>query len=357
MGGGIPDSTPRKRLECGFSPRQLESLPRCAAIRRLGLTHRGWRYRWHTPTVSRHAILRGLASCPIGTRKESAHALRAELRIDETGSDRVPHSYPSAVSVTDLDDPRIACYRNLRTSGTQRRHGLFIAEGMWVTRRLLASRYQTHSVLIEQRRLPELGVPVPDNVPVYVVPDGLVEQIIGFAFHRGVLAAGYRQKPPDLDQLAGLEQHRWMIVACDEVQDPENLGSILRSCAALGIAAVLLGPGSADYLSRRVIRVSMATALQIPVIESRDLKADLAKLRDLYGAQIAATVLDDRATPLDEFTRPDRLVLVFGSEGHGLSPDWKTFSDHLLTIPMDTRADSLNVAVACGIFLYWLARR
>src|SRR5690606_23525274 len=130
--------------------------------------------------------------------------------------------------------PRLSVYRDLTTSKQAQREGLFIAEGMWLVRRLLASSFRTHSVLVDERRLDELHTPVPEEVPLYVTPNGLVEKIIGFNFHRGVIGAGYRNRPAQLANLQGLETPRWTMVACDETQDPENLGTILRTCAAFG---------------------------------------------------------------------------------------------------------------------------
>ena len=254
--------------------------------------------------------------------------------------------------IDSIDDPRLAVYRDLTTSKMAQREGLFIAEGMWLVRRLLGSTFRTHSVLVDERRVAELGVPVPDDVPLYVTPNGLVEKIIGFNFHRGVIGAGYRDRPRQLESVDGLEAPRWTMIACDETQDPENLGTILRTCAAFGATAILLGRKCPDPFSRRVMRVSMGAALQLPIVPSSDLFRDLDSLRSQFQAQIMATILDRDAEPLRDARRPSRLVLVLGSEGHGLAPSWRTFCDRLVTIPMDPRVDSLNVAVACGIFLH-----
>jgi tRNA G18 (ribose-2'-O)-methylase SpoU len=256
------------------------------------------------------------------------------------------------IYIDSIDDPRLKVYRDLTTSKMECREGVFIAEGMWLVRRLLASSFTTHSVLVDQRRVAELGVPIPDDVPFYVTPNGLVEKVIGFNFHRGVIGAGYRRPPTRLEELTGLEARRWTVVACDETQDPENVGTILRTCAAFGATAVLLGPKCPDPFSRRVMRVSMGAALQLPIIPSPNLFRDLEYLHAHYGAERVATVLDRQAEPLIAVRRANRLVLVLGSEGYGLAPSWRTFSDRLVTIPMAPGVDSLNVSVACGIFLH-----
>jgi tRNA G18 (ribose-2'-O)-methylase SpoU len=260
------------------------------------------------------------------------------------------------IYIDSIDDPRLHVYRDLTTSKMASRQGVFIAEGMWLVRRLLASSFATHSVLLDERRVEELGVPVPEDVPLYVVPNGLVEKVIGFNFHRGVIGAGYRRPAPRLGELDALESPQWTLVACDETQDPENVGTILRTCAAFGAAAVLLGPKCPDPFSRRVMRVSMGAALQLPILPSSDLFLDLEFLRGRYQAEIAATLLAPQAEPLGQATRPERLALVFGSEGHGLAPAWREFSDRMVTIPMAAGVDSLNVSVACGIFLHYFTR-
>jgi tRNA G18 (ribose-2'-O)-methylase SpoU len=259
------------------------------------------------------------------------------------------------IYINSLDDPRLAAYRDLTTSKMAARQGLFIAEGRLLVRRLLESDYSTHSILLDERRVAELGVSVPESVPVYVTPNGMVERIIGFNFHRGVIGAGVRRAAPSLGDLLQLEDSRWMVVVCDEVQDPTNLGTILRTCTAFGATAVILGSKCPDPFSRRVLRVSMGAALELPILPSEDPFPLLHDLRRRYQAELIATVLDREAEPLREAQVPPRLALVLGSEGFGLHPRWREFSDRCVTIPMDPRVDSLNVAVACGIFLHHFA--
>jgi tRNA G18 (ribose-2'-O)-methylase SpoU len=139
------------------------------------------------------------------------------------------------------------------------------------------------------------------------------------------------------------------------VQDPTNLGSINRSAAAFGCASLVLGSQCADPFSRRVLRVSMGAALHLPIVESRDLAADLDVLRRA-DFTLVATVIDPTAEPLATFQRPEKLALLLGSEGHGLGPDWLSMCDRRVTIPMQLGIDSLNVAIAAAVFLYHLQR-
>ena len=148
-----------------------------------------------------------------------------------------------------------------------------------------------------------------------------------------------------------LRDSRATIVVCPDVQDPTNLGSIIRTSAAFGCAAVVLGRSCADPFSRRVLRVSMGAALAVPVVEARDLAADVQALQ---GAEfeIVASVIDRHAQPLASEPRAARLALLLGGEGHGLTDDWLAVADRRVTIPMQLGIDSLNVAVAAAVLLY-----
>jgi tRNA G18 (ribose-2'-O)-methylase SpoU len=255
------------------------------------------------------------------------------------------------IRINSLDDPRLEAYRHLKDTNRTRWADLFIAEGEKLVRRLLASDFSVESVLLSDRFQAQLGSLVPPDVPTWILSDELMAPLVGFNFHRGILGCGRRRPRPTLEELAPLG-HPLTLVICAEVQDPENLGAILRISAAFGVNGVLVGRGSADPLSRRVLRVSMGAALRLPIRESPDLMADLMRLRDHLDMQLAATILDPTAEPLSTATRPDRFALVFGTEGHGLPPTIVSLCQRRITIPMNQWADSLNVAVAAGIFLH-----
>lgn len=249
-----------------------------------------------------------------------------------------------------IDDPRLEAFRNLKDTNRTRWAGLFIAEGEKLVRRLLASEYPVEAVLLSDRFESQLGPMAPPEVPLLVIPDAMVESLVGFNFHRGILACGRRLPPPRLDQLA--PPGPTTLVVCPNVQDPENLGSILRIAAALGGDGVIVGSAAADPFSRRVLRVSMGAALRVPVRQSENVAADLRELSGALAVQLAATVLDPSAEPLAEATRSERFALVLGSEGHGLPAEIVALCQRKITIPMRPGTDSLNVAVAAGILLY-----
>lgn len=254
------------------------------------------------------------------------------------------------VHITSNDDSRLDVYRDLKRSNLTRWSGRFIAEGSKVVERLLASDFPVESVLVSERRVEQLFPAAPPDIPVLVIPQHLAEQLVGYNFHAGVLACGRRKPPPDLDSLLQQAAVPVTLVACPN--DPENLGSLIRLCAAFGVAALLLGRGSADPFSRRVLRVSMGNAFQLPIAEYDDLRTELERLRSAWNVRLVATVLDRDAEPLSEFTRAERAALFFGNEAHGLVPEWIELCDRRVTIPMHGDTDSLNVAVAAGIFLH-----
>lgn len=255
-----------------------------------------------------------------------------------------------------LDDPRLEPYRNLKHTNRTRWTGQFVCEGEKLARRLLESRFPAHSVLVDRQHLPRLEPLFPPELDVFVVPDNLVSEIVGFNFHRGVLACGLRAAEPELAEIAGPKEAAKTLVVCPDVQDPENLGTIARTSLALGIDGLILGPKCGDPFSRRVLRVSMGAVLRLPIRRCHDLEAELEELKGQWSFELSAAVLADDAKRLDEARRPHRLALLFGNEGLGLSSECIAACQSRITIPMHPAADSLNVSVAVGVFLYHFLR-
>ena len=194
--------------------------------------------------------------------------------------------------------------------------------------------------------------------PLEVWPESELAVLAGFPFHRGVLAAARRGPLPRLADLgpclgpdpdpqrAGLSR----LVVLPAIADPENMGAVFRSAAAMGWDAVLLGPACCDHLSRRALRASMGAALSLPAAAIGDTSA-LEALR-AAGYDLAAAVLDRGARPLAGWAAPGRLALLIGNEYEGLGPEWLGGKVERLTIPMADGMDSLNAAAAAAIFLY-----
>lgn len=258
--------------------------------------------------------------------------------------------------ITELSDPRLDVFRDLKPRNAVRDAKLFVAEGPTVVERLLRSRFQVRSVLISDRKFAGFESRLVTTVPVYRVTDAQAREIVGFDFHAGVMASAERQPGPALaDVIPPCGEA--VIVAGDRVTDPENVGALIRIASAFGAAAVVLGSGSADPFSRRVLRVSMGNGLFLPVIETDHLPTTIAAFRQDHDFDICAMILDATAEVLRSAPLRQRTLLLFGNEYDGLSGEVLAEATRRLTIPMLNGTDSLNVAVCAGIALYELRSR
>ncbi len=260
-----------------------------------------------------------------------------------------------------LDDPRIAAYGRVKTTQEARRQGLFILEGEKLLDSLLASeRFPIVSALVTESYADKIAAKLPDDVPTFVMSEADIGEVVGYRFHLGVLACGLRRAWPSAIELTrsivDRGADRLTIVVCPAVQNPENLGAIVRLADVFGVDFLLTGGDCPDVLSRRVLRVSMGTALRVPVVVDEQLAETLIKLESDFGVVPAATVTATDAETLDAFRRPDRLALLLGNEAHGLSTEWIERCARRVTIPMRPGAESLNVSVAAGIMLYEVMR-
>jgi tRNA G18 (ribose-2'-O)-methylase SpoU len=268
-------------------------------------------------------------------------------------------SKPRLVEISDPDDPRLADYRDLRDVQLrlhlEAEHGLFLAEGEKVVRRALEAGFRPRSFLMAPRWLEGLDDLLSRaDAPVYVVSEALAEEVTGFHVHRGALASLHRRPLPSPEDV--LADARSVLVL-EEVVDHTNVGAIFRSGAALGFDAVLVAPRCADPLYRRAIKVSMGAVFTTPWTRLPDWYDALPALSSSGFTTVALTLADD-AVPIEQAVAGvDRLALVLGSEGHGLSPRWEQSADRRATIPMSAGIDSLNVAAATAVACYVAARR
>jgi tRNA G18 (ribose-2'-O)-methylase SpoU len=263
------------------------------------------------------------------------------------------------VPISNPADARLADYRDLRDVELRKHleaeHGLFLAEGEKVVRRAVEAGMVPRSFLMAPRWLDGLAdVLETTDAPCYVVSEELAEQVTGFHVHRGALASLQRQPLPSLD--AVLADARSILVLEDLV-DHTNVGAIFRSAAALGFDAVLLSPRCADPLYRRSIKVAMGAVFSTPWTRLEDWYDALPTLAARGFTTIALTLADD-AMPIETAVAGlDKVALVLGSEGHGLSPRWEQSADRRAIIPMCAGIDSLNVAAATAVACYVTARR
>jgi tRNA G18 (ribose-2'-O)-methylase SpoU len=261
----------------------------------------------------------------------------------------------AVVAVHDPDDARIANYRSISDAVLLTGRQLFVAEGRHVVRRLLAGdRLVADSVLVTAPALAALATDLdPRAVTVYLVPQAVMDAVVGFNVHRGCLALGRRSAPLDWRQLAGGARR---LVALERVGNPDNVGAIFRNAAAFGADAVLLGPDCADPLYRKAIRTSMAAALSVPFAHALPWPAALHELRAGGMRVIGLSPAAGAPSIRDVLASCDgRATIVVGHEGDGLTQETMTACDTLARIPMMGAVDSLNVATACGIALYELA--
>lgn len=259
------------------------------------------------------------------------------------------------------DDERLADYVSLTDVALRRRtepeRGLYIAESEKVIRRALAAGHRPRSLLMAQRWLTDLADVVAqaesDGVPVYVGEHDVIERLTGFHLHRGALASMHRPALPELDTV--LADARRVLVL-EDIVDHTNVGAVFRSAAALGMDVVLITPRCADPLYRRAIRVSMGTVFQVPWTRIDPWPGGIEDLRRL-GFTVATLALAEDAVSLEELAArpPQRLALVLGTEGDGLSHHTLAAADLTVTIPMAGGVDSLNVAAA-GAVAAWALR-
>lgn len=263
------------------------------------------------------------------------------------------------IEITDPADPRLGDYRDLRDVELRKHleaeHGLFLAEGEKVVRRAVEAGFVPRSLLMAPRWLDGLAdVLATTDAPCFVLSEALAEQVTGFHVHRGALASLERRPLPAVaDVLAGARS----VLVLEDIVDHTNVGAILRSGAALGFDAVLLSPRCADPLYRRAIKVAMGAVFTMPWTRLPDWYDALPDLSAAGFTTVALTLAPD-STPLeDAVAGVDRLALVLGSEGHGLSPRWEKSADRRAIIPMRAGIDSLNVAAATAVACYVAARR
>jgi tRNA G18 (ribose-2'-O)-methylase SpoU len=259
--------------------------------------------------------------------------------------------------IEDPADPRLSDYVGLTDMELRKRsepqQGLFIAEGEKVIARAVAAGYPMRSMLLSDKWL-GLMAPVIERsgAPVYVGSEALLEQVTGFHVHRGALAAMGRTALPDP---AGLLQAARRVVVLEKVNNHTNIGAIFRSAAALGVDAVLLAPDCADPLYRRAVRVSMGTVFAVPYAKLEPWPQALGLLKEHGYRCMALTpapdAVDLRALRLET---GEKVALMLGSEGEGLSPRVMAQCDLKVRIPMAAGVDSLNVAAAAAVACYAL---
>jgi tRNA G18 (ribose-2'-O)-methylase SpoU len=264
------------------------------------------------------------------------------------------------VEVDDPDDPRLADYRSLTDVSLRMSfeppHGLFIAEGALVIDRALDAGFVLRSALMTPEWLDRSTASLArSDAPVYVASDTVLRALTGFHVHRGALASVHRRALPTFDDvIAGARR----IAVVEDMVNHTNLGAIFRTAAALGIDAVVISPQAADPLYRRSVRVSMGAVFTVPYARAASWPTAIGDLSEAGFRTLALTPAPDAASLGDlVVASDDRLAIVVGTEGDGLTRGAIEACDVAVQIPMNAGIDSLNVATAAGIAFWELRAR
>ena len=260
-----------------------------------------------------------------------------------------------------LDLPELAPYRTLRRAAEHAAHGIFVAEGDKVVRRLLESNFSVVSVLLPEQRVAEftplLRARHENEIPVFAVTKkSVLEELIGFEMFQGVLAIGKIPAVVTLEKILAQSPRPRLFAAVDGLTSAENIGLLVRNCAAFGTHALIVGETSSSPFLRRAVRNSMGTIFQLPIVETDSLTKSLETLRQ-NGVRCLAAHPHTEKKFLSQADFTGDCCIVFGSEGNGLSPAVLAACDEAVAIPMADGVDSLNVAASAAVFLYEAARQ
>jgi tRNA G18 (ribose-2'-O)-methylase SpoU len=255
--------------------------------------------------------------------------------------------------VVEAGDARLDDYRELRDPERRLARGQFVAETREVVAALVrGGRYPVESVLLTEASLAALGGAVeglPAGTPVYVASHAVIQAVVGFQFHRGCVAIGRRETEPSLSEVLAAGPR--LVVLCEDLVNPDNVGGVFRNALAFGADAVLLSSRCCDPLYRKVVRVSMGAVLRVPFARVADWGAGIVRLREAGFGVLALTT--SGGVDVGELAAlPERVAVIVGAEGEGLSAASREAASMAVTIPMAAGVDSLNVATAAGIVLW-----
>lgn len=267
---------------------------------------------------------------------------------------------PRIQPVQSLDLPELAPYRTMRRQQEHRDQGIFVAEGEKVVRRLLESDLDVVSLLLPERWAVEYRELIErrreKDLPIFTAERKLLEQLTGFSMYQGVLAVGRVPKAVSLDELIKSAAQPFLFLSVEGLSSAENLGGLVRSCAAFGATALIVGETCCSPWLRRSVRSSMGTIFKIPIIEPPVLFQTLTRAKSA-GIRLIAAHPHTEERALHEADLRGDSVVVLGSEGAGISKAVLEMCDERVVIPMQNEIDSLNVGTAGAVFLYEASRQ
>lgn len=257
------------------------------------------------------------------------------------------------IFIKDINDDRIIHYRNLRkTPALHTQENIFVGEGLKVCLKLLNSAmpvlsifampeyYDKYRELISTKNIPE-------NM-LFAAEKNIMNKVIGFKIHTGFMAIGKQPEPTPPDNLSN------RIIAMNGIIDSENVGSIIRNSAAFGFNSIITDSETSSPYLRRAVRVSMGTVFDMKICPLVDFIKDLYSLKERGYSIIAAEIAPESKNVVD-FHFPDKFVLIFGTESHGVSEDALNICDNIIHIPISPNVSSLNVAASSAIFMNLIA--
>jgi tRNA G18 (ribose-2'-O)-methylase SpoU len=256
--------------------------------------------------------------------------------------------------IESFDLPELQPYRTMRRQHEHREQGIFVAEGEKVVRRLLESRFSVVSVLLPEKWLQELAPLMqarPEQIEVFVAEKALLETLTGFSMYQGLLAVGKVPAMPSLADVVAHSPQPRLLAAADGLSSAENLGALVRNCAAFNAQALIVGETCSNPFLRRAVRSSMGSIFQMPIVETVSLVQALSELRE-RGIRCIAAHPHATGRTLSQAGFAGDCCVVFGSEGYGISPTVLAVCDEAAAIPMPDTVDSLNVGSAAAVFLY-----
>jgi tRNA G18 (ribose-2'-O)-methylase SpoU len=262
--------------------------------------------------------------------------------------------------VQSLDAPELALYRTLKRVEEHERAGVLVAANIKVVKRLLASRYTVVSALLTPAWLeklePDLRARTETELPVYVAGQKVLETLTGYKLHQGALAVAKIPSLPDFETLLRNSPRPLLLAAVEGIASAENLGAVVRSCAAFGAHFLIVGETCGSPFQRRAVAGSMGTIFEQPLVRVENLVETIAALR-ARGVRCLAAHPRPGAKKISAVDLRGDSCLVFGAEGPGLTESVLAACDDAVEIPMPSHMNSLNVAVAAGIFLYEATRQ
>jgi len=259
--------------------------------------------------------------------------------------------------LTSLDVPALQPYRTLRRQQEHLDQGIFVAEGEKVVRRLLASGLPIVSMLMTPEwhaKIFPAPVSVPSGFTIYLGEKPLLQSIVGFRMHQGIMAVARVPVPPNLEETSLPTPH--LVVALDGLAHVENVGVVVRNCAAFGVHAILVGENSCSPYLRRAVRNSMGAVFALPIIHVPSLRQSLLHLRERYSTRLIAADAHTQHS-LYSADLQGSICIILGNEDTGISADVLSLKPERITIPMQNNTDSLNVASASAVFLSEAARQ